>query len=303
MATILIAGGTGLIGKRLSLLLEAAGHTVRHLSRKAQPDAHFPAFSWNPDLGEIDARALEGVQAIINLAGAGIADKPWTNGRKETIISSRVRSTLLLRDALLKHPSKSITYISGAAIGFYGDRGAEWLDENTLPGNGFLSESCMAWENAIKEVAATGVRTVVFRIGLVLSTKGGALPKLLLPLQFGLAPYFGKGTQWYSWIHIDDLCRMFQFAMDQPAMSGIYNACAPHPVPNKAFMHHLSKAYEKTSWIFSTPAPVLRLILGEMADTVLYSSRVSTEKIIQAGFHFTHPVLEEAVRNLRTQQV
>ncbi|MBK8043517.1 MAG: NAD-dependent epimerase/dehydratase family protein [Haliscomenobacter sp.] len=176
METILIAGGTGLIGKRLSAFLEKEGYSVRHMSRHENLQARFPAYRWDPETGFLDPKALEGVSFVINLAGAGIADKPWTEGRKRMIISSRVRSTLLLRDALLKTSQRPKAYLSGAAIGYYGNRGEEWLTEESGPGQGFLSESCLEWEKAIREVEALGIRTVAFRTGIVLSPEAGLCP-------------------------------------------------------------------------------------------------------------------------------
>ena len=295
---ILVAGGTGLIGSRLSILLEDAGYAVRHLSRKAQADTRFPAFAWNPDSGYIDERALDGVLAVINLAGAGIADKPWTKGRKEIIISSRVRSALLLRDAMLRQSTPPQAYLSGGAIGFYGNRGDEWMDEDSKPGSGFLSESCTAWEKAAHEVESTGIRTVIFRIGLVLSTAGGALPKLLLPLPFGLSPYFADGKQWYSWIHIDDLCNMFLFALREPNLSGTFNAVAPQPVTNATFAKTLPATTGKKALVCPAPAIALRIGMGEMADTVLFSTRVSSQKIEKEGFNYKFPELGPAIADL-----
>lgn len=302
MATILIAGGTGLIGKRLSQYLVNAGHSVRHLSRKAQPNAPIPTYAWDPSTGQIDTLALEGVEIIINLAGAGIADKPWTKARKEVITSSRVQSALLLRDAILKMKTdRPALYISSAAIGYYGDRQSEWMTEESKPGIGFLTESCVAWENAIQEVAQTGIRTVALRIGIVLSKQGGVLPKLLLPTQFGVAPYFGQGQQWYSWIHIDDLCSMFLYAIENKSITGTYNACAPQPVTNKEFMECIVRATKRAALVFPAPAFLLRLGMGEMADTVLYSTRVNVDKIQHNGFSFRYPYLEQALKSLLFQ--
>ncbi len=295
---VLIAGGTGLIGSRLSVLLEDAGYAVRHLSRKAQPDGRFPAFAWNPDSGHIDEHALDGVLAVINLAGAGIADKPWTKGRKEIIISSRVRSASLLRDAIARRSERPLAYLSGGAIGFYGNRGDEWLYEDSEPGQGFLSESCIAWEKAAHDLESTGVRTVIFRIGLVLSTAGGALPKLLLPLRFGLSPYFAHGKQWYSWIHIDDLCKMFLFALEKQNLSGIFNAVGPQPVTNAAFAKILPIATGKKALVCPVPALALRIGMGEMADTVLFSTRVSSQKIQKEGFEYDFPEPGPALSDL-----
>lgn len=298
MSTVLLAGGTGLIGTRLSAMLKEQGHEVRHLSREENLQAPFPAYRWNLDRKEIDPRALEGVDYVINLAGAGIADKPWTEGRKRLIISSRVDSTAMLRDAILRANKRPKAYISGAAIGYYGNRGDAWMDENSGPGTGFLSESCVAWEEAIRSVEATGVRTVGLRIGIVLSTQGGALPKLTMSLPFRMAPYFGNGKQWYSWIHIEDLCRIFLYVMQEETLSGMFNAVAPHPVTNRELMETLVQVKGVKAWVNAVPALAMRAAMGEMADTVLHSTRARAEKIQKAGFAFSYPEIRTALENL-----
>lgn len=306
MSTILIAGGTGLIGAQLSARLLQEGHDVRHLSRKASPNSRYPIFEWNPDAGQMDPKALEGVDVVINLAGAGIADKPWTQGRKEIIISSRVKSTQLLKEAMLRMPQEKrpAVYISSAAIGYYGDRGSEWLEESSKPGTGFLAESCIAWENAIQEVALEGIcRTVILRIGLVLTTRGGALPKMVLPVKWGVAPLFGRGDQWYSWIHIDDLTRLIQYAIQQPDLKGVFNGVSPNPIRQRDFMIQLGKAAGKHTLRFSLPVFALQLMLGEMSDTVLSSSRVSAEKAVRAGFQFKFTDLRSAIVDLLERKI
>lgn len=306
MATILIAGGTGLIGAHLSTALHKVGHSVRHLSRKVTTNSPYPAFEWNPDSGQLDAQALDDVDVVINLAGAGIADKPWTQGRKEIIISSRVKSTRLLKEAIQQRPvgNRPSLYISSAAIGYYGDRGSEWLDETSKPGTGFLAESCTAWENAIQEIAGLpDCRLVVFRIGLVLTTKGGALPKLLLPVKLGASPLFGGGHQWYSWIHIDDLTGLIQYAIQHHEMKGVFNAVSPNPLTQRDFMVQLSRAAKKPTLRFSLPAFFLRLIMGEMADTILGSSRVSAEKALESGYSFAFTELKSAVTDLLERRI
>ncbi len=298
MPTILIAGGAGLIGSRLSVLLREAGYDVIHFSRRARPDAEFPTYQWDVAAGAYDEAAIQRADYVINLAGAGIADKRWTPTRKQLIIDSRVNSTRLLRKAFEQAGKAPQAYLSSAAIGIYGDRGDNWVDENDAPGKGFLSDSCQAWEAAISEVAATGWRTVALRIGLVLSTRGGALEKLLISFNVNTGAYFGNGRQWYSWIHIDDLCRMFIHALETPALSGFYNAVAPEPVRNKPFTEAIARALDKPSLILPVPAFALRLGMGEMADAVLISTKVSAEKIQSAGFTFRFPKLDAALRDL-----
>ncbi|MCO6478743.1 MAG: TIGR01777 family oxidoreductase [Phaeodactylibacter sp.] len=303
MSTILIAGGSGMIGGRLSQMLREEGHEVLHLSRRSRPDADFPSYKW--DVGEfsIDDEAVLRADYVINLAGAGIADSPWTKSRKQLIIDSRVDGARLLLSSFTRLGRFPKAYLSSAAIGYYGDRGDEWLDESAPPGNGFLSKSCNAWEGAIREVAGAGVRTVGLRAGIVLSTRGGALEKILMPFKAGLGTYFGDGSQWYSWIHIDDLCRMYIKAMQDEDMQGFYNGVAPNPVTNKELAEAIKEARGKPALVAPVPAFALRLAMGEMADTILDSTRVSSEKIEQAGFEFSFPVLDEALRDLLQRKV
>lgn len=304
MPTILIAGGTGLIGQRLSQLLKEKNYEVLHLSRHKDLEAEFPAYQWDLKKGTIDEAAIEKADYIVNFAGAGIADKPWTKERKRLIIDSRVDSTLLLKKYIQKKKTPIRAFVSASAVGYYGHRGEQVMKENDPPGSkGFLSESVQLWENAIQEVAATGVRTAVIRIGIVLSTQGGALEKILLPFKFFNGAYFGDGQQWMSWIHLDDLCRMFMEAIENEQIKGIYNGVAPHPVRNKDLVLTIKKALDKPAVILPVPEFALRLALGQMADTIFESTRVSSEKIEEAGFKFQFPHLEPALRDLLERKV
>lgn len=303
MATILIAGGTGLIGKRLSVLLSEQGHTVHHLSRTRNLQARFPAYQWDLNRGVIDEEAILSADYVINLAGAGIADKRWTEARKQLIISSRVKSAALLLQKFEELDHRPRAYISSAAIGYYGDRGDKWLTETASPGEGFLSESCVAWEEAIQTVAASGIRTVGLRIGIVLSTQGGAMEKMMLPLKLSAGTYFGDGRQYYSWIHIDDLCRMFIWAVENDQAQGFYNAVAPQPVINKSLTKALADAMNKPALLVPAPAFAMRMAMGEMADVVLASARVSAEKVLDAGFTFQFADLEAALKDLLERKI
>ena len=299
MPTIVIGGGRGLIGKRLSILLREKRYNVLHLSRKENLNAEFPAYGWDLEQGEVNIDALQQADYIINLAGAGIADKRWTPARKKHIIESRVKGNQLIANTLKEIGKKPKAIIAGAAIGYYGDRGEEELDENTAPsGKGFLSTSCIAWEESITTIKDYTERLVAIRIGIVLALQGGALPKMAQPLSFGFAPYFGNGRQWYSWIHIDDICRIFIAAIENENINGVYNGVAPQPERNRDFMRKLAAAMQKKVLLIPVYAPALRFPLGEMADTVLAGSKVSARKIVQTGFQFDYPELEIAVRNL-----
>lgn len=303
MSNILIAGGSGLIGQRLSKLLAERGHAVAHLSRSKPGNSPYPVFQWDPAQGEIEAEAIRQADYVINLAGAGIADKPWTAARKELIIRSRTDSARLLQESFTRFDHQPKAYISASAIGYYGNRGDEWLDETAAPGSGFLAESSVAWEKSIAKVAQSGIRTAALRIGIVLSTQGGAMEKMLLPFNFGLGTYFGDGSQWYSWIHIDDLCQMFVKVLEDDAMQGFYNGVAPEPVTNKELVAQMKTALGKPGLILPAPAIALRLAMGEMADVILSSARVSSRKIETAGFAFRFPRLLPALKDLLERKV
>lgn len=298
MAKVLIAGGTGLIGRKLSSLLEKQGFEVMLLSRSKNNKSRYQLFQWNIEQGFIEEQAILEADYVINLAGAGIADKPWTKARKKTIIDSRVQSTRLLKQYFERLNHKPKAYISSTAIGYYGDRGEHWVDEDSEVGKGFLSESTKAWEESIQSIASTGIRTVGIRVGVVLSTQGGALEKMLLPLKMGMSTYFGNGEQWYSWIHINDISNVFIHALRDENMSGTYNGVAPVPVRNKMLAKVLSQVSKGFSILAPAPAFAMRLAMGEMADVVLYSTRVKADKIQSTGFTFEFPTIEEALKDL-----
>jgi uncharacterized protein (TIGR01777 family) len=301
--TVLIAGGTGLIGSRLSQLLVEKGYNVLHLSRRKNLQAEIPAYAWDLNQMSVDEEAITRSDIVVNLAGAGIADKPWTEERKQLIIDSRVKSNRLLLDAFQRLGHQPEVYVAASAIGYYGDSGEAWVNEESESGEGFLSKSVQIWEQPIQEAIASDLRTVALRIGLVLSTKGGALPKLLLPFYFFVGTYFGDGQQWYSWIHIDDLCRMFIQAIEDREMQGVYNAVGPTPERNKAFTRLVGEARNVPFLLFPAPVFALQLFLGEMSQTVLISTKVSSEKIEKRGFTFQFEQLGEAVQDLLARKI
>jgi uncharacterized protein len=298
MKNILIAGGTGLIGTHLSQLLKSKGYAVSHLSRRANPNAEFPTYAWQPEKGIFDKKAFDEADAIINLAGAGIADKLWSEKRKREIIDSRTSGNALIAQYLRSEKYRVRTYISASAIGFYADRGDELMTEASSAGTGFLAESTVAWEDAIAEVAATNVRTVALRIGVVLSPEGGALQKMLISFWFRLGVYFGNGQQWTSWIHRQDLCNLFLWALENPSAHGTYNAVAPTPLSNFDLTKAISTAKGGFYLLLPTPAFVLRLAMGEMADVVLGSARVSSQKVENQGFVFKFSNALTALKDL-----
>ncbi len=290
---VLLAGGTGLIGTRLAHLLQEQQYSVRLLTRSPRKPGEF---KWDPIQGEIDAAALEGVDAVINLAGAGIADKRWTPRRKQLIIDSRVQAARVLAEAISRSGHRPHVYISAAAIGIYGDSGEKLMTETDAPVNdNFLVESCQLWEQAADAVASLGIRTVKLRIGVVLAREGGALAEIIKPLRFGLGAYFGDGQAWWSWIHRDDVCNMMVWAIKTPAAEGVYNAVAPTPVRGKAMVRAIAKAMRQPAIFLPAPSFALRMVLGKMSAVVLNSNRISAQKIEAAGFKFQYPALEHAL--------
>ncbi|MFM6953387.1 MAG: TIGR01777 family oxidoreductase [Sphingobacteriaceae bacterium] len=299
--TIVISGGTGLIGQRLCKALLDKGHTVRILSRSATPniDKRITAYTWNVDKNELDARCFEGADVVIHLAGEAIVDKPWTSARKKAIIESRTASIRLIYSALKNSKNNSVkTLISAAAIGFYSDRGDEILNESSPAGTGFLAESCIAWEQAIDEGEVLGLRIVKFRTGIVLDKEGGALPPMALPVKLGLGASLGSGKQWISWIHWQDVVNMYVFALEQGTLKGVYNMAAPEPITNKAFTQALAKQFKRPLWLPGVPSILLKAILGERSVAILGSTRVQVAKIQEAGFSFLYPSISSALKEL-----
>jgi uncharacterized protein (TIGR01777 family) len=301
MATICITGGTGLIGTALSQYLSAKGHAIIILSRTAKPSSTkgITYAAWNVEAETIDGDTIASSDYIIHLAGAGVADKRWTVKRKTEILNSRVHGGKLLVKALKEIPNKVKAVISSSAIGWYGPDTGKPFVESAQPYTDFLGETCKQWEEAIDPVSAIGKRLVKLRTGIVLSNNGGALKEFKSPLRFGLAAILGSGSQMISWIHIDDLCRMYEFAMENENISGIFNAIAPKPVTNKDLTVTLAKKMRGNAFITApVPSFVLKIVLGEMSIEVLKSATVSSAKIQSAGFQFLYPTIDAALNEL-----
>lgn len=297
MKTILITGGTGLLGMRISLLLKEQGLIVRHLSRTENLNATYPAYKWDLNAQTIDPKAFDGVDGIIHLAGAGIADSRWTNSRKKAILDSRVNSSKLLIKALKDRTDPPKVFVACSAVGYYGDRNDTILDETAESGNGFMSEVCVKWEQSVEGIRAMGIRTPVIRVGIVLSTQGGALPKLNMSYPLRVGSYFGNGQQYYPWIHLDDICQIFIKALLKESMAGIYNGTAPNPVTNKQLAQAISKAHHQKTLIVPAPAFAAKTLLGEMSAVVLNSTRAIPKALeaMQHSFEFSDlvPALED----------
>lgn len=295
-SVVLIAGGSGFIGTRLSEVLDAAGYRVIHLSRRPDRSARWPSFAWDPSKGYIDERALSQAAVIINLAAAGLADKRWTPQRRDLILSSRVEGASTFAQYLKTGRFPATLYISASAIGYYGDKGESWCTEEMPPGKGFMAEVCRQWEAAAATVAAVGIRTVIFRIGIVFSDNGGALAPIFRTLRLGIRPYFGGGNQYWSWIDIEDVCGIMRFALENPQMRGVYNASAPEPATSYAIAVAMKRASRGLSIALPAPSFALALGLGKMSAALTDSIRTSANKLIQSGYRFRHTDLGDVLR-------
>jgi uncharacterized protein len=294
---IAITGSSGLVGGALIHALEADGHLIRPVVRRA-PRAGADEIRWDPDNGTIDAAEFASVDAVVHLAGENIAAHRWTQSFKDKIISSRVRSTKLLCDTLAGLASKPSVLISASAIGYYGSRGPEPLDESASPGQGFLAEVCQQWEAATAPARDADIRVVNLRIGFVLSKDGGGLTKMLTPFRLGLGGVIGSGNQYMSWIALDDLVRVIQFTLSAAALVGPVNATAPNAVTNREFTKTLGSVLHRPT-IFPMPAFAAKLAFGEMADDMLLSSiRVEPSALNNARFEFRYPQLDLALRHI-----
>lgn len=306
MATVLITGGTGTIGNRLATLLKEQGHCVNLLSRsienKSSTNSNGRTFLWNIHQQTIDQEAISSADFIIHLAGAGVADKRWSQKRKQEIVESRIKSSQLIVDSLTKIPNKVKAVISASAIGWYGPDGIDEQTafiETTVAAKDFLGETCYLWEQSISPVSALGKRLVILRTGIVLSNKGGAFVEFKKPLLFKVAAILGKGNQIISWIHIDDLCNQYIFAINNASMHGVYNAVAPNPVTNKELTLSLAKKIAGTFFIpIHIPAFMLQIIVGEMSVEVLKSTNVSASKMLHTGYTFSYPTINDALNEL-----
>ncbi len=295
MKKILITGGSGLVGKKITGLLERKGYEVAWLSRSPEKYKQ-KAFAWDVEKQTIDFEALQWADGIIHLAGEGVADKRWTAERKQAILQSRTQSTLLLKHAIEKSERKLEVFVSASAVGYYGFKtGDNLMDENGKPGNDFLSQVVAAWESEVKNISDYGIRTVVLRIGIVLDNKGGALVEMLKP---PVAAPLGNGQQWMSWIAIDDLARIFLFAIENKGVKGVYNAVGPNPASNAELTKAAAKKAGKMFVGIGVPGLALKIFLGEMAQMVLGGNKVSAKKIQNAGFEFRYPVLENALEKI-----
>lgn len=292
--TIVVAGGSGFLGRKLVKRLQDEGHRTAVLSRRAREGA----IQWNPDgspgsLGE----HLEGVDAVVNLAGEPLPDKRWSDQRKQVLRDSRILSTRTLVRAMAACANPPRVFVSGSAIGYYGPRGDESITESTEPGADFLARLCVDWEEEARIAESPRTRVALVRTGLALAEDGGALAKMLLPFKLGLGATFGSGDQFMSWIHAEDWVSLVAWMIQDDRATGPFNATAPVPDTNREFTRTLGRVLQRPA-ILNAPAFVLRTALGEMSTMILTGQRVLPASAEQRGFRFTHRTLEPALRSL-----
>lgn len=296
---VLITGGSGLIGSHLSELLKRKGYNVSHLSRTVTGNENYKTYCWNIDEGNIESGAIEKADYIVHLAGAGVVDKKWTEKRKKKILDSRTKSSDLIYKKLSEGNHKVKAVISASGINIYGfNTGETEVFETFNYGNDFLAEVSKKWEASVKQIEKLKIRVVRLRIGLVLAKEGGALPKLLEPIKWGVGAPLGSGNQYYSWIHIKDLSRIFLEAIENERMRGPYNAVAPNPLTNEEFTKVIASKINRPLILPNIPSFVMKLMLGERSNMVLGGSNISSNKLKSEGFKFIFKDLDEAIEDL-----
>ncbi len=303
---VLVTGASGLVGRALVAALVGHGYPVNALSRQKRhadlPNVRF--YGWNIPTGEIDAACLEGVGSIVHLAGENIAALPWSNHRKRAILESRTRSIGLLYDVLGKrlnsHGVKTV--VSASATGYYNDRGDELMSEDKAPAADFLGQTCMEWERAVNRGEEFGLRTVSLRSGVVLAGEGGVYDRFARLVKKGLGVVPGKGTQWMPWIHIDDAIAIYIFALEHQGIRGVYNMVAPQQITFSTFVRTIANQQGRRLWLPRVPGFLLKTILGQMSEMLLSSTRVSVEKIRNAGFSFIYPEINGAIQAIHDKR-
>ena len=296
---ILITGGTGLIGKRLTDLLIKKGHTVSILSRSKKKSEKATFYTWDIAKQEIEKEAIEKADFIIHLAGANVGEGRWTDQRKKEIIDSRIQSGNLLLESVKKYNPNLKGFISSSAVGYYGMVTKDKVFEETdKPGEDFLAKVCEEWENSALQFKTLNIRTVIIRTGVVLDKNEGALAKLLTPIKLGIGSGLGTGKQAMPWIHLDDICNLYLKAIEDNEMSGAYNGVAPEQLTNQEFSKTVAKILNKPFWFPNVPGFALKLLMGEQAIIALEGSPISSKKTENTGFKFQYRTLQEALKNL-----
>ncbi|OOQ58238.1 TIGR01777 family oxidoreductase [Mucilaginibacter pedocola] len=295
---VLITGGSGLLGRQLTKALLAQGYLVNHLSRTKGKDPHVKTFLWDVDKGQIDEHCIDGVDTIIHLAGAGIADKRWTEERKREIVESRTKSIALVYGLLKSKAHRVHSVVSASGIGYYSDRGDVLLSEESAPAHDFIGTCCIDWEKAVDEGLSMGLRVLKFRTGVVLTKEGGALPQLAMPVKLGIGSPLGTGKQWVPWIHHEDVLNMYLLGIGNEKLNGVYNMVAPEPVTNAGLTKAMAKQLHRPLWAPNVPAFAIKLLFGQMGSIVLGSTKVSAQKISDAGFKFKFPDIASALQEI-----
>lgn len=294
---IAISGASGLVGAALAESLRRSGDTIVPLVRATPRTATEPrdVIRWDPVADTIDSAAMEGLDAVVHLAGENIAGGRWNAERKRRILESRTKGTRLMAETIARLARPPRVFLSASAIGYYGDRGDEVLTEDSPPGGGFLADVCQAWEAATTPLDGTAIRLVKMRIGVVLCAEGGALRSMMGVFRLGLGGILGSGKQYFSWIEMDDLVRAIQELLRLESCAGVYNLTAPNPVTNREFTRSLGRAIRRPT-LLPFPRFAARMVMGEMADELLfYSQRVLPARLLHAGFQFQHQTIDEAL--------
>lgn len=296
---ILLAGGTGLIGRKLAKIFRAKGYEVRVMTRHPKGHDTYASFGWDLDEMRMEAAALKDIDVIINLAGEGIANKRWTTQQKKKIIDTRVLSTKLLFDTVQSTQEIPAAFIAASGIGYYGMvTQSQPFVESDEPGKDYLGKTCVDWEAASLQFESIGIRTVILRTGVVLAKEGGALPKMTMTKKFGFLNALGSGKQYFPWIHIEDLVAIYQFALEHDKMTGIYNAVAPAMDTQNEFIDAIVKQGKGVWRLPNVPAFLMKALMGEMSGLVLKGSPASCDKLLDAGYQFKYSDVADAVEDL-----
>lgn len=299
MTRVLITGGTGLIGSYLSKRLLGKGYEVIFLSRTKKSGTSIPTYTWDYTNSRIEKEAVSTADYIIHLAGTNIGEKRWTVKRKQQILESRVKTGELIFNSVVEQNIKLKAFITASAVGYYGSVTSDkiFTEEDTNYGD-FVGNICKSWEQVADKFQSTGIRTVKLRTGIVLTKKGGALEKLILPFKFGVGAIIGKGKHYLPWIHIDDLCAIYIKAIEDIEMNGVYNTVAPDHLSFKTFIKQMSILYQKRFLNIKIPAFILKLIFGKMSEILLNGSRISSNKLVKAGYKYKFPTIQIALKDL-----
>lgn len=299
MANVLITGGTGLIGSSLSKVLLEKGYNVYHLSRTKKPGISVHTYTWDYTINKIDDEAIHTADYIIHLAGANIGEKRWTTKRRKEILESRVKSGELILNSIVEQNKNIKAFITSSAVGYYGSVTSDKIGiEDDKNFNDFIGNVCKSWEQVADKFQSTGIRTVKLRTGIVLTKKGGALAKMILPLKYRIGAIVGNGKQYLPWIHIEDLCRIYIKAIEDIEMNGPYNAVAPEYLSYKTFIGQFAILFQKWFLNVKIPSFIFRIVFGKMSKILLNGSRVSSKKLAEAGFEFKFPVIQSALTDL-----